>query len=165
MDKISTLKSVIDFQKGVFFSWYNAMSFFQDQSASAMDTMLSQASWIPDQWRKVISNRASICKNERNRFKVYMEESFRILEEHLNEMPLPLKNAMPAPPPRPPKKESSYLNPGSYLNGDSIKEYSRDFPRLPALWTNSKNPRQLVANTAIQKNTTIAECSTPFVEK
>jgi hypothetical protein len=76
-------KQALDFQKGVFASWYGAMSILQDQAASAVDTMLNQASWIPDEGRQVISSWVSTCKNERDRYKVYMEESFSGLEKFL----------------------------------------------------------------------------------
>ena len=74
-------KQALDFQKGVFASWYGAMSILQDQAALAMDTMLDQTVWIPDQGRQVISSWVSTCKNERDRFKVYMDESFSGLEK------------------------------------------------------------------------------------
>jgi hypothetical protein len=76
-------KQALDFQKGVFASWYGAMSILQDQAALAMDTMLDQTVWIPDQGRQVISSWISTCKNERDRFKVYMDESFSGLEKYL----------------------------------------------------------------------------------
>ncbi len=78
-------KRAIDFQKGVFDNWYGAMSILQDQTALVVDTMLNQTSWIPDQGRQFISSWASTCKNERDRFKVYMDESFSDLEKHLAE--------------------------------------------------------------------------------
>ena len=76
-------KQALDFQKGVFASWHGAMSILQDQAALAMDTMLDQTVWIPDQGRQVISSWVSTCKNERDRFKVYMDESFSGLEKYL----------------------------------------------------------------------------------
>ena len=76
-------KQALDFQKGVFDSWYGAMSDLQDQAAAAVGTMLNHTSWVPDQGRQVISSWVSTCKNERDRFKVYMDESFSGLKKHL----------------------------------------------------------------------------------
>jgi DNA replication initiation complex subunit (GINS family) len=76
-------KQALDFQKGAFAGWYGAMSILQDQAATAVDMMLDQTSWIPDQGRQLISSWVSTCKNERDRFKVYMEESFSGLEKYL----------------------------------------------------------------------------------
>jgi hypothetical protein len=94
-------KQALDFQKGVFASWYGAMSILQDQAASAVDTMLNQASWIPDQGRQVISSWVSTCKKERDRFKGYMEESFSGLEKCL----VPELKAAPAKPQKPTVEE------------------------------------------------------------
>ncbi len=90
-------KQALDFQKGVFDGWYGAMSILQDQAALAVDTMLNQTSWIPDQGRQVISSWVSSCKNERDRFKAYMDESFSGLEKYLAQE----KKAAPARPVKP----------------------------------------------------------------
>ncbi|MGD9369175.1 MAG: hypothetical protein PVH87_25940 [Desulfobacteraceae bacterium] len=47
-------KQVLDFQKGAFSSWYGAMSILQEQAAFTVDTMLNQASWIPEEGRQAI---------------------------------------------------------------------------------------------------------------
>ena len=73
----------LDLQKGVFASWYGAMSILQDQAASAVDMVLDQTSWIPDEGRQIILSWLSTCKNERDRYRVYMEESFSGLEKYL----------------------------------------------------------------------------------
>jgi hypothetical protein len=85
MSSNEVTKRVLDFQKGAFASWYGTISKLQDNAASAVDTMLNQTSWIPDEGRQVISSWASTCKNERDRYKVYLEESFSVLEKHLDQ--------------------------------------------------------------------------------
>lgn len=76
-------KQVLDFQKGAFSSWYGAMSILQEQAALTVDTMLIQASWIPDEGRRAILSWVSACKNEGERYKAYVEESFSGLEKYL----------------------------------------------------------------------------------
>lgn len=76
-------KQALDFQKGTFTCWYNTMSSLQDQTGMAVDKMLNQTSWIPDEDRQVISSWVGTCKNERDRYKAYVEESFSVLEKHL----------------------------------------------------------------------------------
>jgi hypothetical protein len=106
----------LDFQKGVFTSWYGAMSILQDQAASAVDMVLDQTSWIPDEGRQIISSWLSTCKNERDRYRVYMEESFFGLEKYLaQDIKTPLarpgkpaaeaKKTAPAKPPKPAAEE------------------------------------------------------------
>lgn len=75
----------LEFQKSAFACWYDAMSFLQDQAAQAVDTMLNRAGWVPDEDRQTISSWVDTCKDERNRYRVYMEDSFSVLEKHLAE--------------------------------------------------------------------------------
>ncbi len=91
-------KQALDFQKGVFESGYGVMGILQDQAALAVDTMLNQTIWIPDQGRQVISSWASTCKNERDRYKAYMDESFSGLEKYLAQeiRATPARTAKPA---------------------------------------------------------------------
>ncbi len=76
-------KQVIDFQKGAFSSWYDALSIMQDQAATAVNTLLNQTSWVPDEGRRAVSTWVSTCRIERNRFKDYVEESLSGLEKFL----------------------------------------------------------------------------------
>ena len=78
-----TAKQTLDIQKGTFACWWDAMSIFQDQAALAVDKVLNQAGLISDEGRQVLSGWIGTCKNERDRYKVYMEESFSVLEKHL----------------------------------------------------------------------------------
>jgi hypothetical protein len=91
-------KQALDLQKGTFASWYDAMSIVQDQVVLAVDKLLDQTAWIPDEDRQVISRWVGTCKNERDRYKVYMEESFSVIENHLAQKPrdAPVKPAEPA---------------------------------------------------------------------
>ena len=82
MEPNQITKQALDYQRGAFSSWYGAMSIIQEQAAVAVNTMLSQASWIPDQGRQVILSWLSACKNECDRCKVYVEENFSGLEKY-----------------------------------------------------------------------------------
>lgn len=77
-------KQALDFQKGTFVCWWDAMSVLQDQAASAVDKMLTQTSLMPDEGRRAVSNWVGTCKHESDRYKVYMEESFSVMEKHLS---------------------------------------------------------------------------------
>jgi len=77
-----TAKETLGFQKGSFTCWWDAMSILQDQAALAADKILNESGLISDEGRQVLSNWIGTCKNERDRYKVYMEESFSVLERH-----------------------------------------------------------------------------------
>ena len=78
-----TVTQTLGFQKGAFSCWWDSMSILQDQAALAADKILNQSGLISDEGRQVLSNWIGTCKNERDRYKVYMEESFSVLEKHL----------------------------------------------------------------------------------
>jgi hypothetical protein len=78
-----TAKDTLDFQKGAFACWWDAMSILQDQAALAVDKVLNQTDLISDEGRQVLSSWIGTCKNERERCRVYMEESFSAFEKQL----------------------------------------------------------------------------------
>lgn len=90
-------KQVLDFQRGAFSSWHGAMSILQEQAALTVDTMLNQAIWIPEEGRQAILSWVSAWKNEGDRFKTYVQESFSGLEKRL----VPEIKAAPAKPQKP----------------------------------------------------------------
>ena len=73
-------KQVIDFQKTSFSSWYDAVSLLQNQASSAVDTMIDQSTWIPEEGRQAISSWISVCEQERDRLKSYIDDSFAGVE-------------------------------------------------------------------------------------
>ena len=83
MEYNEIIKQVIDFQKMSFSNWYNAAAMVQDQTTSAMDTMLDQSTWVPEDGRKMVQSWLNACQQERNRFKKYVDESFSCLEKYL----------------------------------------------------------------------------------
>jgi hypothetical protein len=104
MEANQMTKQLLDFQKGVFSSWYGAAAIMQDQVAMTVDAMLTQTSWIPvpDQWGQDLLRWVSACKKERDRFKGYMEESLSGLEKCL----VPEFKAAPAKPQKSPVEQT-----------------------------------------------------------
>ncbi len=83
MEYAEITKQVIDFQKMSFSNWYNAIAIVQDQTTSAMDMMLDQSTWVPEDGRKAVQGWLSACQEERNRFKSYVDGSFSSVEKYL----------------------------------------------------------------------------------
>ena len=76
-------KQALDLQKSTVTCWFDAMSNIQYQAALAVDKMANQTSWITDEGRQMISDWVGTCKNERDRYKGYMEENYSMLEKYL----------------------------------------------------------------------------------
>jgi Mg2+/Co2+ transporter CorB len=92
MEYTEITKQVIDFQKMSFSNWYNAMAMVQDQTTSAMDMVLDQSTWVPEDGRKAAQNWLNVFQEERNRFKVYVDEGFSSMEKYIAKS----KKAVPA---------------------------------------------------------------------
>ena len=84
-DKIT--KQMIDFQKLSFENWFNAVSLVQDQTVSAMDKMLDQATWLPEDGRNAIQNWMGAVQDECDRFKGYVDSGFVSLEKTFTDAP------------------------------------------------------------------------------
>jgi hypothetical protein len=85
MEYTQITKQVMDFQKMSFDTWYSAVAMMQHQAVSAMDLMLDQSSWLPEDGRQAIRQWINACKQEGGRFKSYVDDSFAGFEKYLNE--------------------------------------------------------------------------------
>jgi hypothetical protein len=82
MEYTEITKQVIDFQKMSFSNWYNAMAMVQDQTRSAMDIVLDQSTWVPEDGNKAVKSWLDACQDERDRFKAYVDEGFSSMEKY-----------------------------------------------------------------------------------
>jgi len=76
-------KQMIDFQKTSFSSIFDAMATFQDHAVNAVDTVLDQTTWLPEDGRKAYQGWVDACQEERDRFKSYVDDGFSGLEKYL----------------------------------------------------------------------------------
>lgn len=86
MEYSQITKQVIDFQKMSFANWYNAMTMAQEQANSAVDMVLEQNSWMPEQGRQALQNWMNACQEESGRFKSYVDEGFAGLEKYFGQV-------------------------------------------------------------------------------
>ncbi len=84
MENNEIVKKMIEFQKMSFSNWYGTVSMVQDQSRSAVDMMLEQSSWVPEDGRTAVTNWLNTCREERGRFKAYVEDGFTNMEKYLD---------------------------------------------------------------------------------
>lgn len=85
MEYTQISKQVIDFQKMSFSNWYDTVTMLQDQATSAMNIVLQQNTWVPEEGRKAIQTWVNACQQERGRFKSYVDEGFSDLEKYVVE--------------------------------------------------------------------------------
>jgi len=74
-------KQIIDFNRNTFDGGFKAMTMFQDQTEKTFHSMLDQASWIPEDSKKMLNEWLNNCKKGRDELKKMMDEGFNKFEE------------------------------------------------------------------------------------
>jgi hypothetical protein len=81
IDQKQIVKQMIDFNRAAFNNTFNAMSMLQDQSERVAATLLEQATWLPEEGKKAVSDWAASFKTGRDQFKKYADESYAKVED------------------------------------------------------------------------------------
>ncbi|MGD2028571.1 MAG: hypothetical protein PVG86_01430 [Desulfobacterales bacterium] len=81
MDSSKIAKQMIDFQKTTFDNTFNAMVLLQGQAETMANTILDQATWMPEEGRKAINDWVKAYKKGREEFKKVVDENFKKVED------------------------------------------------------------------------------------
>lgn len=82
MDQKQIFKQMIDFNKATFNNSFSALMMLQDQMENLAGTMLDQATWLPEDGRKAVSDWVEACKKGRTDFKTLVDEGFEKMEAY-----------------------------------------------------------------------------------
>ena len=82
MDQKMLFKQMIDFNKSAFENSFNAMVMLQEQAERAANTIIDQATWLPEDGRKAIQDWADSYKKGRNDFKNLIDENYSRVEAY-----------------------------------------------------------------------------------
>ena len=77
MDQKQYFKQMITFSRTAFDGSFTALVTFQEQIDRMTNAMLDQASWLPTEGRKAISDWADACRKGREEYKKMVDESFQ----------------------------------------------------------------------------------------
>jgi polyhydroxyalkanoate synthesis regulator phasin len=83
MDQKQIFRQMVDFNKGAFNNAFNAMVMVQDQSETLANTMLNQATWMPEEGKKAVREWVDTFKKGREEYKKTVEEAFKKVEAFL----------------------------------------------------------------------------------
>jgi predicted nucleic-acid-binding protein len=72
---------MIDFQKTTFDNTFSAMVMLQEQTERMAETLLEQATWMPAEGKKAISDWVKTYKKGREDFKKAVDENFKKVED------------------------------------------------------------------------------------
>jgi hypothetical protein len=81
MDQSQVFKQMIDFNKAIFDNSFKAMVMVQEQTEKTVNTILEQATWLPEEGKKAIKDWASACKKGTEDFKKIVDDNFKKVED------------------------------------------------------------------------------------
>jgi hypothetical protein len=81
MDSSKIAKQMINFQKTTFDNTFNAMVLLQEQAETMANTILGQATWMPEEGRKAINDWVNAYKKGREEFKKVVDENFKKVDD------------------------------------------------------------------------------------
>ena len=81
MEQKEITKQMIDFNKATFDNTFNAMLMLQEQTEKMVSTYLDQATWLPEEGKKVINEWAKAYKKGCEDFKEAVDENFKGVED------------------------------------------------------------------------------------
>ena len=84
MDQKQLFKQMVDFNKTAFNNNFNAMVMLQEQAERMTNTMLEQATWLPAEGRKAITDWADAYKKGRENFKKLVDDNFQKVDEYFS---------------------------------------------------------------------------------
>ena len=82
MEQLKMAKQMIDFQKATFDNTFNAMVMLQDQTERMFGTFMEQATFLPEEGKKMLREWVEAFKKGREEFKKAVDESFGKLETY-----------------------------------------------------------------------------------
>jgi polyhydroxyalkanoate synthesis regulator phasin len=81
MDQKAMFKQMVDFNKAALDNTFSAMATVQDQTEKMAKTVLEQATWLPEEGKKVISEWIQAHKKGRDDYKKLVDDNFKKVED------------------------------------------------------------------------------------
>ena len=86
MDQKYYFKQMLAFNRTAFDGSFAALVTLQDQAERTAETLLDQATWLPEEGRKAINDWTAACKKGREEFKKTVDESFQKVEAYFGDV-------------------------------------------------------------------------------
>ena len=81
MDQSQFAKQMIDFQKTTFDNVYDSMVMLQDHTEKLANTVFEQATWLPEESSRLVTQWIEIFKKSRNDYKLAVDDIFTRIED------------------------------------------------------------------------------------
>jgi len=86
MEPIKMARQMIEFNKSSFDNSFNAIVLMQEQTEKMVGSFLDQATWIPEEGRKVLTEWIAAYKKGRDEYKKVVNDSFKKVEEFFEQL-------------------------------------------------------------------------------
>lgn len=80
MDQKQIVKQMLDFNKSSFNNAFNAMVMVQNQAEAMSNSLLEQATWIPEEGKKAVHEWIKACKKGREEYKKLVDDAYQKVE-------------------------------------------------------------------------------------
>ena len=84
MDNKLILNQMIKFNKTIFDNAFNAMQMAQERGGKAVTTLMDQASWLPEEGKKAITDWVKTYQKGCDDFKTTVDEQYKKVEDFLS---------------------------------------------------------------------------------
>ena len=81
MEQKAMLKQMVEFNKTTFDNSFKTMVMLQEQTETMVNTLLGQATWLPEEGKKVIKDWVKAYKKGRDDYKKLVDQSFTKVED------------------------------------------------------------------------------------
>jgi uncharacterized coiled-coil DUF342 family protein len=82
MEPLKMAKQMIDFNKATFDNSFSSMVLLQEQSEKMVKAFLDQATWLPEEGKKVLNEWVTAYKKGREEFKKMVDESYKKVDDY-----------------------------------------------------------------------------------
>ena len=84
MEPLNVTRQMVAYQKQAVDNFQSMWDVAQTQTSTAVDQLMDQAPWIPQESRKALENWRTLMKLERERFSTYVDQCFVVYEKMLD---------------------------------------------------------------------------------
>jgi hypothetical protein len=85
MEPLKMAKQMIDFNKATFDNSFSSMVLLQEQTEKMVNAFLDQATWLPEEGKKVLNEWVAAYKKGREEFKKMVDESYKKVDSYFAE--------------------------------------------------------------------------------
>jgi hypothetical protein len=86
MDQNAFVRQMIEFQKTTVDNSFNALKMVQEQTEKIARSFLDQASWLPEEGRKVVNQWMNAYKKGQEDYKKVVDDNFKKVEDYFNSL-------------------------------------------------------------------------------